>query len=74
LQHLQADTAPAIQPETGDPLDGNPAFIPGSDVEGVDQDVGVDKLATGSSPLMQRIPAPRNLTLSSEIIAPRQVR
>jgi hypothetical protein len=28
LQHLQADTAAAIQPETGDQLDGNPAFLP----------------------------------------------
>jgi hypothetical protein len=45
LQHLQADTAPALEPETRDQLDGNPPFIPGSRVEGVDQDVGIDKLA-----------------------------
>src|ERR1035441_6195670 len=45
LQHLQADTSRAIQPETGDQLDCDPALITRSGVESVNEDIGVDKLA-----------------------------
>src|SRR5450432_1656319 len=45
LQYLQTDTARAIQPETGDQLDCDPALIPRSGVESIYEDVGVDKLA-----------------------------